>query len=62
MAARHTGAELALDFPETLKIGRLRVAGRKYRGLVSASDLPECVSGQGSLLGEQKSGLYIIMR
>jgi hypothetical protein len=56
------GAELALDFPGTLKIGRLRIAGRKYKGLVSAADLPECVSGQGSLLVEQKSGLYIIVQ
>ncbi len=56
------GTELALDFPGTLKIDRLKVAGRQYRGLVGASDLPGVLSGQGKLLVEDKSGLRIFFR
>ena len=56
------GAELALDFPGTLKIDRLKVAGRQYKGLLGAYDLPGTLSGQGKLLVEDKSGLRIILQ
>jgi len=43
------GAELALDFPGTMKVGRLRVNGHAVYGTIRASDAPGVISGQGAI-------------
>jgi len=56
-----TGAELALDFPGTLKVERLRIAGRNYSGTVDASVAPDVLSGTGKIEIKQR-GFMLIFR
>lgn len=56
------GAELALDFPGTLKVGRLNIAGQKYTGVVNAATLPGVISGQGAFEISPRPGMIIIFR
>ena len=55
------GAELALDFPGTLKIDKLQIAGRSYVGTIDASVVPGVVIGQGAIEVTPK-GTMVIFR
>ncbi len=54
------GAKLALDFPGTMKVGRLKIAGRNYSGTVDASIAPGVLSGQGKLEIKQHGFMLIV--
>lgn len=54
------GAELALDFPGTLKVERLRIAGRNYSGTVDASVAPDVLSGTGKIEIKQRGFMLIV--
>lgn len=54
------GAKLALDFSGTVKVGRLRIAGRNYSGIVDASVAPGVLSGQGKIEVEQHGVMLIV--
>lgn len=54
------GAKLRLDYPGTQTVGKLRLAGRAYSGLVRAADHPESLSGDGALYVPPKGTTVII--
>ncbi len=55
------GAKLALDFSGTVKVGRLRIAGRNYSGIVDASTVPGVITGQGAFEVKTR-GMILILR
>ena len=59
-----SGALLRLDYPGTNKVGRLRIAGRSFTGLISLATHPELassLSGPGTLEVTAK-GTMVIFR
>ena len=56
-----SGAKLRLDYPGTQTIGKLRLAGRAYSGLVRAADHPESLLGDGALYVPPK-GIAVTIR
>lgn len=58
------GAKLGLGFAGQVRINKLKVAGRKLKGIVSAETYPDLVTGPGSfeVTGQYDKGMVILLR